>query len=255
MGGQPSEGYPYPQPPAPTSVPVRRSIPLPQTQARITYIILAINVIIFLLDTYVLKGMLTYLGVKDNASILRGEVWRFITPIFLHANLGHIGVNSYSLWIVGPPVERSFGYFRFLAIYLLSGIAGVVASFLFSPALSLGASGAIFGLVGALIPLMIRNQDILANIGQRIRSLALVIGVNLLFGLAPGIDNWGHIGGLLGGLTLGWFTAPRYAVRRDMMGVPERIDDTSSIAQSWLWFGLFAIFLSLLSLIPTLTGA
>ncbi len=251
----PPHDRPYgPLPPAPSGIPVRRSIPLPQSQPRLTYVLLAINIVVFVLDSMVFHGMFTALGAKDNAAILQGQLWRLVTPLFLHdnANLLHIGLNSYSLWIVGPPVERSYGHIRFIAIYLLAGISGVVASFLLSPALSIGASGAIFGLVGALIPLMVRNRGVLANTRQRLTNLAFVIGLNLLIGFAPRIDNWGHIGGLLGGLILGWFTTPRYAVRLDMTGAPERVEDMSSRLQNWVWFGLFGIILSVFVLVPIL---
>jgi len=173
--------------------------------------------------------MLTYMGAKDNAAILQGQYWRLFTPMFLHGGVLHIALNSYFLYLIGPQVERSFGHWRFLAIYFLSGVAGVVASLAARPdVLSIGASGALFGLVGALIPLLYRNRSVLANTQRRIASVLQVIVINLVIGLTvQNIDNWGHIGGLLGGLTLAWFTTPRYAVRHDLDGAVRIIDETS----------------------------
>lgn len=89
-------------------------------------------------------------GAKDNTLILQGQYWRFITPIFLHVNVLHIGLNMLNLVVLGVFLERLFGHLRFLLIYLITGIIAVVASFYFAPQeISVGASGAIFGLVGA----------------------------------------------------------------------------------------------------------
>ena len=182
---------------------------------------MGINILVFLADMglritgYGFQGVgpLTLIGAKDNQAIVRGEYWRLITPLFLHGGILHLGLNRYFLYIVGRLVERAFGTARFLAIYLLSGIAGVVASFAFSHFDSIGASGALFGLVGAWVPLLYRNRHVLANTRQQIRRIVQVIAINLLIGLAPGIDNWAHLGGLVSGLALGWFASPLYVVR------------------------------------------
>lgn len=233
-----------PQPPefTPERVIIRR-VQGPSSAPILSYTILAINVIVFLLDNFLLGGLLTVLGAKDNGAIAQGEFWRLLTPMFLHGGYIHLGLNSYSLFIVGPQVERSFGHWRFLAIYFLSGLAGSVASFALSPYRSIGASGALFGLIGALIPLLYLNRKVLANTRQHINNLITVIALNLVFGFtAGGIDNWAHIGGLAGGLTLSWLTAPRYVARLSTMD-SIRMDDESLPYVAWIVYGMAVLCL------------
>src|SRR5262245_57817063 len=91
-------------------------------------------------------------GMKSNAQIDSGEYWRLITPIFIHIGLLHLMFNSYALWIVGPQVEKLYGGARFLILYMATGVAGVLGSYWQHPNdPSAGASGAIFGLFGALL--------------------------------------------------------------------------------------------------------
>lgn len=201
-------------------------MPLPLSRPLLTYAFLGINIIIFLADQ-LLGGQLTVLGAKANPEIANGEYWRLITPIFLHANLLHLGFNSYFLFVMGPRVEGAFGNVRFLLIYLLAGISGAVLSFILSVNPSIGASGALFGLLGALLAMLYRNRSVLAGTRERIMSILQVVGINLLIGLSPGIDNWGHVGGLIGGLVIGWFASPQYLVRWDIGEV--RLEDKSSI--------------------------
>jgi len=227
--------------PAPGQVIVRR-VEAPHSLPIFTYTILAINILVFLLD-FLLRGQLSVLGAKENLAIAQGEFWRLLTPLFLHAGPIHLGVNSYSLYIVGPRVERSFGRWRFLALYFLSGMAGSVASFALGPYPSVGASGALFGLIGALIPFLYLNRKVLANTSQQIANIFTIIALNLLFGFtAGGIDNWAHIGGLLGGLSVAWLTSPRYMVRLSAMD-EVKIDDGSSPYVAWLAYGLLALSL------------
>ncbi len=137
-------------------------------------------------------------GAKFNPLIYQGEWWRFITPIFLHIGFLHLAMNTLALYYIGIAVERIYGNIRFFFIYLFSGVTGFIASFLFSSSLSAGASGAIFGGFGALLffgaiypRLFNRTMGI---------NLFVIIAINLAFGFsATGIDNAGHIGGLIGG--------------------------------------------------------
>jgi rhomboid protease GluP len=221
-----------PQAPPPQAAPARR-VYFPSSGPILAYGILALNIVVFVIDHYLLNGKLSELGAKDNASILAGQLWRFVTPMFLHVNEIHIAVNSYSLFIIGPQVERSFGHWRFAAIYLLSGIAGAIASFIFGIYPSVGASGALFGLIGALLPLLYRNRSVLADTRRRMVSIVQVIVINLAIGLLPGIDDWAHIGGLVGGLSLGWFATPLYKVLTDIDG-SIRVKDESSASFVWL---------------------
>jgi rhomboid protease GluP len=229
--------HPLEQPPPPAAAPVprpvvRRRVELPTSPPVLTYLLIAVNVIVFLLD--MASGrMLTSLGAKDNAEIIRGAYWRFFTPMFLHGGLLHLGFNCYFLYIVGPQVERSYGSLRFAAIYFLSGFAGSIASFALTSSPSIGASGALFGVIGALIPFLYLNRNVLGDTQRRIMSVVQVIAINLLIGfLVPNIDYWGHVGGLLGGLALSWLATPRYKVR-SLDETHVRIEDVSSPTMAW----------------------
>jgi rhomboid protease GluP len=157
--------------------------------------------------------LLLALGAKDNSAILQGQLWRLFTPIFLHVGIAHVLVNMYSLYVIGPAVERPFGSARFLFVYFLSGVSGVSFSLAFSPHPSAGASGAIFGLLGAFAGFLYQHRSLLGPAGTgQFRHILLVAVVNLLIGLSPGIDNWGHLGGLLFGLSLSFMLGPRYEV-------------------------------------------
>lgn len=191
-------------------------------QARIaaspgTFGIIGITLFVFVLQT--LSSLTPYgdiplaLGAKVNSAIAAGEIWRLVTPIFLHVGILHVGVNMYSLYVIGPPVERLFGLPRMLTVYLLSGIAGVAFSLAFSTAPSVGASGAIFGLLGALGGFLFLHRRIFGRAGSvQLRQIALVAVINLAIGLSPGIDNWGHLGGLIAGLSLAYTIGPRFEV-------------------------------------------
>jgi rhomboid protease GluP len=153
------------------------------------------------------------IGAKSRTAILSGEVWRFITPIFLHVGISHIFVNMYSLYAIGPAVERFFGTPRFMITYLLAGISGVIFSLALSPYPSAGASGAIFGMLGALAAFLYRHRGLFGRFGRlQLRQIVIVAVLNLGLGLMPGIDNWGHLGGLIAGALLGWSLGPRFEV-------------------------------------------
>jgi len=181
-----------------------------------TYVLLAANLIVFLAMT-ALGGsenvnILVFFGAKYNPAIAAGEYWRLLTSCFVHVGIIHLLFNSYALYSFGSEVERRFGRARFLSLYLLSGIGGSTLSFLGSPRLAAGASGAIFGLVGAMIAYLATYREQFGGWGKRqLSSVLLVAGYNLIWGfIAPGIDNYAHVGGLLVGLLLGWAYCPRY---------------------------------------------
>lgn len=221
----------------PTRAP--RRLPIPAVLPRLTYVLIAFNVIVFAVQ-YVLFNWLggdvvSFLGAKINTAIAAGQYWRLITPVFIHANLLHLFVNCYSLYVIGLQVESPFGYLRFLLVYLLSGMAGVILSFALSPHNSVGASGAIFGLVGALAVYLYRHRRRFGAFGrQRLMNLLGVIGLNLFFGIASSqIDNWGHVGGLAGGLLLGWLVGPEFEVDQAVVEAP-RVVDRNPLAARWL---------------------
>ena len=144
----------------------------------------------------------TSFGAKRSELILQGkELHRLITPVFLHGSLTHLMMNTFSLQNIGPEVERLFGSGRFLFTYLASGVAGNMMSAYYSPNPSLGASGAVFGLMGAYYSFLSQNERLLGRSGQDAMSrVSGTLAMNVIFGLAsPMIDNWGHIGGAIGG--------------------------------------------------------
>jgi len=190
---------------------------MPTSVPRVTYTILGITVVVYLLQllTKFTMGydLLVELGAKANEAIRAGQLWRFFTPMLLHGSILHIGFNMYALYIFGIGLERRYGSGRFLLLYILSGFAGTVFSFLFSSANSIGASGAIFGLIGAEGIFLIHNRKLFgARVGKALNNVIFVVAINLFLGLQPGIDNWGHVGGLMGGLIFAWFAGPIWQV-------------------------------------------
>ena len=193
------------------------SVALPSAPPRVTYTIMGITILVYLLqmasEFFLNVDYPAYLGMKINELILGGELWRLITPVLLHGSLTHIGFNMYALFVIGAGMESRMGHLRFLMLYLVSGFAGNVFSFYFSDANSLGASTAIFGLLAAEGIFLYLNKSLFGQRAQKaLTQIVMVAAVNLLIGMSPGIDNWGHIGGLLGGLIFAWFGGPRWEV-------------------------------------------
>ena len=160
-----------------------------------------------------LAAVLISYGAKDNSLILAGQYWRFVTPIFLHVNLLHIALNMLNFFVLGIFLERLVGHLRFLLIYLVTGVISIIASFYFVPQeISVGASGAIFGLVGAYSIFVLAHHKALRGGGiPALVWLVCIIGANLSVGFfIADVDNFAHIGGLLSGFLLGWWFMPRY---------------------------------------------
>lgn len=167
----------------------------------ITYILMSLCILMFFVsgggysDNIVIE-----IGANYGRYVQKGEIWRLVTCMFLHAGIMHIFFNMYSLYVVGRQIEDFFGKWRYFVIYLLSGISGSLLSVGFNPdVLAVGASGAIFGLFGAMLYF---GYNYRGYIGTIVRSQVLPIVVyNLLIGFfIPGIDMFAHIGGLVGGL-------------------------------------------------------
>ena len=121
----------------------------------------------------------------------------------------------YALLVIGVGLERYFGHWRYLLLYLLGGFTGNVLSFLFTSGYSVGASTAIFGLIGAEGVFLYQNRQLFGRqFGRAIGNVIFIVVVNLAIDFVPGsgIDYWGHIGGLLGGLIFAWFAGPRWEV-------------------------------------------
>lgn len=167
-----------------------------------TYLFMIIQVVVFLLME--LNGgstnsaTLIEFGAKFSPLILEGEWWRFITPILVHIGFIHLLMNTMSLYLIGAEVERIYGNTRFLFIYLFAGFSGTLASFIMNPNIAAGASGAIFGCFGALLYFgIVYPKLFFRTMGS---SVIVLILINLIYGFSvPGIDNAGHIGGLIGG--------------------------------------------------------
>ena len=173
-------------------------------------------------------------GAKYNDAIIEGQYWRFVTPIFLHANLLHVSLNILNLVVLGVFVERIFGHLRFLLIYLVTGIISVIASFYFAPQdISVGASGAIFGLVGAYSVFVFVHRRAFRRGGiPALTWLVFIIGLNLGIGLIiPNVDNYAHISGFVSGCILGWCFSPFYVL---LSGEGKAVlKDTHSLSCRW----------------------
>jgi membrane associated rhomboid family serine protease len=153
----------------------------------------------------------------DKAAIAAGELWRLFTVVLVHAPFTsplaplHLLLNMYLLWIVGPIAERLYGRVGFVAAYLVLGLGGSLATFAFSQdQFGVGASGAIFGLIGMLVGAHYIHRPLLDGATRAVMGqLVPLIAINLVFGLSvSGIDNWAHIGGLVTGLWLGALLPP-----------------------------------------------
>lgn len=166
--------------------------------------LIVINVIMFLITQLVdlISGNgLLMLGAKVNELIGLGEYWRLFTAMFLHANIMHLIFNMMALYILGRDIERFFGKPKFLLIYFVSGLVGAGASFLLVSGVSVGASGAIFGLMGANLFLYKTNPLVYKRLYGS--DLLILIGINLVLGfITPNIDMAGHIGGLISGFVI-----------------------------------------------------
>jgi rhomboid protease GluP len=212
----PNSGSPTSPPVVSTDQPVTRPVFIPY----VTYTLIAICVVVYLIQfgTLTLLGtdIPAALGVKDYALIMQGQIWRLLTPMFLHSDqtVLHIAFNMYALFIIGRPLERFYGRGRYLALFILSGFTGNVFSFMFTTSQSLGSSTAIFGLLGAEGVLIYQNREIFgANARRALTEVVVIAVINLIIGLTPGIDNWGHVGGLIGGTLFAWFGGPLLQVK------------------------------------------
>jgi rhomboid protease GluP len=233
----------YPAP-APRPVAVR----LPLYRPRVTYVMMAILVVVFVIET--LAGgsektrVLINLGANVGPLVTTGEYWRIFTANFLHIGLMHIAFNLYALYIVGTEVEMFYGPWRFLVIYLLSALSGAIASYAFTYGVSAGASTAVFGLVGTLFAFFTRNRAVFGEMSRtRLTNLIVVIVISLFYGLSAGtIDNWGHIGGFVGGVILGWLLCPFYQIEARTDG-QHHVVDRNSLRTEWIGVGLVVVLM------------
>ena len=165
------------------------------------------------------------------AMIEGGELWRLFTLMFLHGNVAHIMFNALALYSLGMDMERIYGRYRFLFIYIFGGLIGSLLSFLVrGPSeFSVGASGAIFAVAGMNLSFFYIYRNKLGELGQdRFRSMLRVVGINLVIGfLLIRVNNLAHIGGLIGGAALGYIFLPWYTVTET---IPEiQVVDVNSL--------------------------
>ena len=206
----------------------------------VTYAIMVICLLMLVLMFVFGNGFDNYtllkFGANNDYLVKHGEYYRLFTSIFLHGSLLHLVLNMYSLYVIGPQVESFFGKVKFLFIYLVSGICGSLLSIAFSHnTISIGASGAIFGLLGSLLYFGYYYR---AYLGNAVKSQVLpIILINLMIGfLLPNIDNGAHIGGLIGGI-----------LATMAVGIPDkgsRFEKNNGIICLLIYFG-FIIYLAL----------
>ncbi len=249
--------------PAPSGVPdqppvQRIAIRFPVSTPRLIYVLLGLNIAVFLYYfSLTAQGQLHFLlrWGKVNDAIASGEYYRLFTAMFLHLNLSHILLNGLALYFFGRDVETLFGSLRFAVIYLLGGLSGSLASFVFTDALSVGASGAIFAIFGAELIYLYRHRDLHGPGGRKLFSRLLgFMFLDLAFGVISStgvgsfrIDNAGHIGGLVGGAVLAWFVGPLYRVRYDAVDGQLRVVDENPTTAWARYAALYAVVLAALT--------
>ena len=194
----------------------------------VTYALISLCTLVYILQ--ILFPSLTTLGAVNGSLVRSGQVYRLVTGIFMHGSIWHLLCNMYSLYVIGCATENYFGKKKFLLIYLVSGIIGSMFSCIFNTSWSLGASGAIFGLMGALCYFGYYYR---LYMGKALYSEIIpVIILNLSLSLiVSNIDFYAHIGGLIGGvfITMG-------------LGIKNKTDKQSSI-NGWITFGILFVFI------------
>jgi rhomboid protease GluP len=182
----------------------------------ITRVLLLVNIGLFVVEVAAGSGggvtggpslrTLFDLGAMQPLAVAQGhQYWRLFTAMFLHAGLLHLALNMYGLYLFGSIIEQAYGEVRFLAIYFAAGLMASVASFVFSDprSVAVGASGAIFGLLGAWVAFNFRRRGN-AFASANLRWALMLIGINLVLGFSiAGIDNFAHLGGLATGAAAG----------------------------------------------------
>lgn len=187
----------------------------------VTPIIIDMNVIIFFLMVIAGLGFneinaanLLALGGNYRPYTMGGQWWRLLTSIFLHGGIAHVGMNMVFLLVIGLFLEPMIGSGRYLVAYLFTGIAAGVGSMLWYSAVSVGASGAIFGLIGVLISMLISPIINWSATKIVIGIVAVFVVYYYLYGFASGIDNVAHIVGLISGVFIGYLFYPAVKQRR-----------------------------------------
>ncbi len=179
----------------------------------VTSLILAINIVLFLIDRFLFDYAITNWGMFFQHPLIdlygTTEPWRYVTSIALHGGWDHLLFNSFSIFVFAPPLERLLGHFRYLIFYLLAGIAGnVLSAFVHAGSIhgAVGASGAIYGIFGAYLYMALFHKRILDESSRK--TVYMILAFGLIYSvITPRIDIWGHVGGGIAGFAmLGLYT-------------------------------------------------
>jgi len=184
-------------------------------QHKITYTLIAINILVYMLSVLLSQSIIDIdmeVLVKQGALfgpivVLGGEWWRLFTAMFLHGGMTHLLMNMFSLYLIGRGAEQYFNTQSYLSIYLFSGLLGGLASLYMHPAsVGIGASGAIFGIFGAMAGFFLAHREqIEAHTKAFMKEFAIIIGINLVIGFSiPSVDVSAHAGGLMVGFIGGY---------------------------------------------------
>jgi len=146
------------------------------------------------------------LGANISTLVKSGEYFRLLTAIFLHGGIIHLFFNMYALYSIGNFIETYFGRSKYFIVFMLTGIVGSLTSYIFTRGFSVGASGAVFGLLGLLLAQKLKRKVYYAELPIDTRSIVMIVVINLILGFTiPNVDNAAHIGGLISGTLLGLF--------------------------------------------------
>lgn len=228
-------------------------------------IIMALNIAVYLIPAVLdwvgirykslpISDILLIWGAKDNIAIAAADqYYRLLTMMFLHGGVLHLLFNTIAISSIGSDVERMTGSQRFLFIYFVGGLAGGVASYVFTVNPSVGASGAVFALVGASLVFFLLNRKVFGgNARQYIANIVFMAVINIGIGLsAPNIDNMAHIGGFVGGVVTGFCLMPRMQLVWDDNGEMHPVRHVPS----WAWYGIGAFVIVLFAIVATVIPA
>jgi membrane associated rhomboid family serine protease len=212
---------------------------------RFTYFFLGLIAVIYVLEE--LAGgstnpaVLIRFGATYGPLLFQGELWRLFTAMFVHIGITHLFFNGFALHFIGREVEAVYGHARFLFLYFGAGLLGNVVSFAWRGMMefSAGASGAIFGILGAELAFLFYHRNRLGDAGRAARNQILrIIVINIIIGVTiVSINNAAHMGGLISGFILGYLVAPRFEAAR---GAPGGYRDLGALSQRW-WVVLATI--------------
>lgn len=200
-----------------------------------------------------ISDLLLIYGAKDNIAIAAADqYYRFFTMMFLHGNILHLLFNTYAIVQIGTSIEQLSDRNRFLGIYFVGGLVGGVASYIYTPAPSVGASGAIFALIGALGVFVWLNRAAYGDQAKQIlANIAFTAMINIFFGYSmPNIDNMAHIGGLIGGAVTGFLLMPRLVESHTEFGIQRQ-----RVHLRWGWNGVIALVVVLFAIVSIVVPA